>query len=408
MFRRRTGPRNCRHLPPGRNVVSPTAPNCMRRPIPHRKLTTSSVINSASPAPCYKNKMPLRHYLFLAAISVPIFAQRPAAPATTPAASAASPTTASADAPRRDYAADIVMKTLSVQKFHSQLDELAEIDEIRYTSLPPHKPTNPTAPGAKNPLIINALTFIPKKLDRTKKQPFLVFAHQGIHSNFGADYEFSAVKEMLQQGYSVIAPDYRGSTGHGQRLYDEIDYGGSEVEDVFAARAWMLENYSFLDEKRVGIIGWSHGGMITLMNILLHPGAYAAAYAGVPVTDLVLRLGYHDASYQATFSATTHIGKSVQADIQEYLKRSPITYAEKLETPLLIHGNTNDEDVNVIEIQRFVATLKAAGKKFESKIYENAPGGHEFGRLDTKIARESRHDVYKFLANYLKPERPVI
>jgi hypothetical protein len=61
----------------------------------------------------------------------------------------------------------------------------------------------------------------------------------------------------------------------------------------------------------------------------------------------------------------------------------------------------------VIEVQRFVAALKAAGKKFEYKIFDNAPGGHEFGRLDTKLARESRHDVYKFLAGYLKPEHPV-
>lgn len=308
---------------------------------------------------------------------------------------------------QRDNGTDVVLKAISSRKWRDELGDIADIDEIRYTSLPLHKLANPTAPGAKNPLIIHAMVFVPKKLDRTKKQPFLVFAHQGIHSNFGADYEYKPVREMVEQGYSIIAPDYRGSTGYGQRFYDEIDYGGAEVDDVFAARAWMLENYSFFDEKRVGMIGWSHGGMITLMNILQHPGAYAAAYAGVPVTDLVLRLGYHDASYQATFSATTHIGKTVQQDIQEYLKRSPITYADKLDTPLLIHGNTNDEDVNVIEIQRFVAALKAAGKKFEYKIYENAPGGHEFGRLDTKLARESRHDVYKFLAQYLRPERPV-
>jgi dipeptidyl aminopeptidase/acylaminoacyl peptidase len=251
------------------------------------------------------------------------------------------------------------------------------------------------------------MTFVPKNLDRGKKQPFLVFAHQGIHSDFGRDYEYGAVRELVQQGYSIIAPDYRGSTGYGQGFYNEIDYGGAEVEDVFRARAWMLENYTFLDDKRAGIIGWSHGGMITLMNILLHPGSYAAAYAGVPVTDLVLRLGYHDTSYQSIFSAPSHIGKTVQGDIQEYLKRSPITYADKLETPLLIHGNTNDEDVNVIEIQRFVTALKAAGKKFDYKIYDNAPGGHEFGRLDTALAKESRRDVYKFLAIYLKPERPV-
>jgi dipeptidyl aminopeptidase/acylaminoacyl peptidase len=310
-------------------------------------------------------------------------------------------------AAQRDQAADSQLKAMEVEKWYSQLGPVADVDEIRYTSAPPHKPQNPTAPGAKNPLIIHALTFVPKNIDRTKKQPLIVFAHQGVHSDFGRDYEYTVVKELVRQGYSVIGPDYRGSTGYGGGFYNQIDYGGLEVDDVFNAREWMLENYDFLDPKRVGMIGWSHGGSIALMNILLHPGAYAVAYAGVPVTDLVLRMGYHDPSYQSIFSAPTHVGKTVQADIQEYLKRSPITYAEKLETPLLIHGNTNDEDVNVIEIQRFVAALKAAGKKFEFKIYENAPGGHEFGRLDTKLARDSRHDVYKFLAGYLKPEHPV-
>jgi predicted dienelactone hydrolase len=101
-------------------------------------------------------------------------------------------------------------------------------------------------------MIIRAMTFVPKNLDRTKKQPLVVFAHQGIHSDFGHDYEYGAVKELVQQGYSVIGPDYRGSTGYGAAFYNEIDYGGLEVDDVFAAR--------------VGMIGWSHGGFITLMN----------------------------------------------------------------------------------------------------------------------------------------------
>jgi len=326
-------------------------------------------------------------------------AATPAPSAGTPAAGAATPT--------RDQGSDALIKALETQKWYTQLGDIAEVDEIRYTSAPPHRPTNPTAPGARNPLIIHAMTFIPKNIDRTKKQPLIVFAHQGIHSDFGRDYEYRAVRELVQQGYSVIGPDYRGSTGYGNGFYNQIDYGGLEVDDVFNAREWMLENYDFLDPKRVGMMGWSHGGFITLMNILLHPGAYAVAYAGVPVTDLVLRLGYHDASYQAIFSAPANVGKPVSQDIQEYLKRSPITYADKLETPLLIHGNTNDEDVNVIEVQRFVTALKAAGKNFEYKIYENAPGGHEFGRLDTKLAKESRHDVYLFLAPYLKPEHPV-
>jgi dipeptidyl aminopeptidase/acylaminoacyl peptidase len=360
--------------------------------------------------------MVLRVVLVGILLSSVILGQRSGAapPATGAAAGAGAPAAATGAAgaaqgagAARDQSSDILIKQLEIQKWYTQLGDIAEVNEIRYTSAPPHRPTNPTAPGAKNPLIIRAMTFVPKNLDKSKKQPLIVYAHQGIHSDFGHDYEYGVVKDLVQQGYSVIGPDYRGSTGYGGGFYNEIDYGGLEVEDVFQARAWMLDNYDFLDEKRVGMMGWSHGGMITLMNILLHPGAYAAAYAGVPVTDLVLRLGYHDAAYQAIFSAPQHIGKTVQGDIQEYLKRSPITYVDKLETPLLIHSNTNDEDVNVIEVQRFVAALTAAGKKFEFKIYDNAPGGHEFGRLDTKLAKESRRDVYKFLARYLKPDKPI-
>jgi dipeptidyl aminopeptidase/acylaminoacyl peptidase len=166
---------------------------------------------------------------------------------------------------------------------------------------------------------------------------------------------------------------------------------------------WMLENYSFLDPKRVGIIGWSHGGLITLMNIFQHPQAYAAAYAGVPVSDLVLRLGYEPPGYASQYSAPYHIGKTVREDIQEYRKRSPVTHVKELATPLLIHTTTNDEDVNFVEVERLIQALKAEGKKFEYKVYQDAPGGHYFNRIDTRTAKESRAEIYRFLAGYLKP-----
>ena len=115
------------------------------------------------------------------------------------------------------------------------------------------------------------------------------------------------------------------------------------------------------------------------------------------------RLGYKSDSYGRIFSDKSHVGKTVDQDIQEYLRRSPISHVAKLKTPLLIHSTTNDEDVNVLEVRRLIAALKAEGKTFESKIYEDAPGGHHFNRIDTKLARESRAEIYKFLARYLKP-----
>jgi dipeptidyl aminopeptidase/acylaminoacyl peptidase len=301
---------------------------------------------------------------------------------------------------------DQVAKAVDDLLWRFKLSDIAEIEQVRYTSLPPYKVSNPTAPGAKNPLIIPAYTFIPKNLNRNRKHPLIVLVHGGVHANFSSSGA-NIVRELLEQGYTVIATDYRGSTGYGQRFWESIDYGGREVDDVYAGREWALETYPFLDPGQVGIMGWSHGGLITLMNIFEHPESFAVAYAGVPVSDLVARLGYSTDAYRQLFSAPYHIGRTVREDIQEYRRRSPVYHAAKLETPLLIHTNTNDEDVNVLEVENLIAALKAAEKTFEYKIYQDAPGGHAFNRLDTRLARESRVEIYRFLARYLKPERPV-
>ncbi len=129
-------------------------------------------------------------------------------------------------------------------------------------------------------------------------------------------------------------------------------------------------------------------------------------FAGVPVSDIVARMGYKSQGYRDLFSAPYHIGKTAAEDVNEYRRRSPAWNAEKLQTPLLIHTNTNDEDVNVLEVEHLIKALKAADKKFEYKIYEKAPGGHAFDRLDTKFAKECRAEIYRFLAKHLSPPNP--
>jgi dipeptidyl aminopeptidase/acylaminoacyl peptidase len=337
--------------------------------------------------------------------SLPLFAQQ----STSAAGGTSGPATPSApaSAPQQPLQSNLdqVLKRADDVLWFTRLADIAAVDKIEYTSAPPAHVNNPKAPGAGNPLIIHAYTFIPKNLDRSKKQPLITFAHQGVHANFDTS-DLHVMRELLEQGYSIIACDYRGSTGYGLGFYQQIDYGGREVDDVFNSTQWMLENYSFLDQKRVGMMGWSHGGSITLMNIMEHPKTYAAAYAGVPVSDLVARMGYEPQTYQQLYSAPYHIGKSVRDDIEEYRRRSPVTHVKDLETPLLIHANTNDEDVNYLEVEHLIQALKAEGKKFEYKVYENAPGGHYFNRTDTKLAQGSRLEVYRFLAGYLHPANP--
>lgn len=298
-----------------------------------------------------------------------------------------------------------LQKSVDDVLWYHRLGDIALIDKVRITGPPPRNPPKPTAQGAGNPVVFWSYTFTPKGLDESQKYPLIVFPHGGVHSNMGSSYAH-IIGELIRQGYLVIAPEYRGSTGYGEKLYKLIDYGGLEVEDTYAARNWMVENSDLVDPDRVGIMGWSHGGLHALLNVFDHPDDYQAAFAGVPVSDLVARMGYKTQKYRDLYSADHHIGKTAYEDVNEYRRRSPAWNAEKLRTPLLIHTNTTDEDVNVLEVEHLIKSLKAAGKEFEYKIFEEAPGGHVFDRLDTRLAKEARTEIYRFLARYLHPPNP--
>jgi dipeptidyl aminopeptidase/acylaminoacyl peptidase len=281
--------------------------------------------------------------------------------------------------------------------WYFKLGDVATIEKYEIASSKPRREKNPTDVNAGNPIIFPVYVFSPKNL--TGKAPMLVFAHGGVSGRLTSNYAH-IFREALERGFVIVSPEYRGSIGHGADLRGQIDYGGAEIDDTHDARDWAVENLPFVDGNRVGIFGWSHGGFHTLMNILLWPDDYKVAYAGVPVSDLVARMGYAGQGYRDTFEG--FIGKQPEDNVMEYRRRSPVFHAEKLRTPLLIHTTTNDEDVNVLEVEHMIAALKAAGKKFEYKIYQNAPGAHRFNRIDTKLAKESRKEMWDFLARYLK------
>jgi len=300
---------------------------------------------------------------------------------------------------------DVLEKMVDDLIWYERLEDHAFIDKVYIPGPPKWKEKNPNAQGAGNPVKFWTYVFIPKTVDYNKKYPLIVFPHGGVHSDFSTYYTH-IVRELMAQEYIVVAAEYRGSTGYGKSHYEKIDYGGLEIEDVNASRQYMLDNYDFVDENRVGMIGWSHGGLITLHNIFEHPENYKVAFAGVPVSDLIARMGYKTQSYRDLFEADYHIGESAYDNVEEYKRRSPAWQAHKLkDTPLLIHTNTNDADVNVLEVEHLIKSLKAADKKFEYEIYKDIPGGHSFDRMDTKKAKQIRTKIYKFLAKHLKPNK---
>src|SRR5687767_327973 len=281
--------------------------------------------------------------------------------------------------------------------WYFKLGDVANIDKFEIATSKPRREKNPTDLNAGNPLIIPVYVFSPKNLQG--KAPVLVFAHGGVHGRLTSNYAH-IFREGLERGFVIVSPEYRGSIGHGGDLYNQIDYGGAEIDDTHDARNWAVENLPFVDRNRVGIFGWSHGGYHVLMNIFNWSDDYRVVYVGVSVSDLVARMGYTGQEYRDIFEG--FIGKQLEDNVLEFRRRSPVNHVDKLKTPLLIHTIINDEDVHVLEVEHLIAALKAAGKQFEYKVYQNAPGAHRFNRIDTALAKESRKEMWAFLARHLK------
>jgi dienelactone hydrolase len=301
-----------------------------------------------------------------------------------------------------DFALDSLTKKVDDLLWFERVGDVASIDKVYFPTVP--NPRDEETYGIANdrhPFKMYSYVFTPKALDRRQKHPLLVFPHGGVHGDFNTYYTH-IVRELMALNYVVIAPEYRGSTGYGKTYYEAIDYGGLEIEDVVSARDWALARFDFLDDRRVGILGWSHGGLIALMSVFDHPEKFQVAYAGVPVSDLVARMGYQTEDYRDLYSAEYHIGETAYENTDEYRRRSPAWNAHKLRTPLLIHTTTNDRDVHVLEVEHLIKSLQAADKDFEHKVYQDAPGGHSFNRLDTMLASQSRQEIYDFLDRYLR------
>jgi dipeptidyl aminopeptidase/acylaminoacyl peptidase len=264
-------------------------------------------------------------------------------------------------------------------------------------------------------LTIPVFVFAPLHLRGPKGHPALVWVHPDIRGHL-YDYYIPFVRDAVSKGYVVIAPEYRGSTGYGQELYDAIDYGGAEVDDVLTAVDYLKTTAPHVDPARVGIIGWSHGGMIALLAITREPALFKAAAALVPVTNLFQRLAWkgEERQHQAIDPANRYGGLPAERhDI--YKERSPLYQVDKIQIPLLVHVTRNDADVNIEEDMQLVDALRSRKPDLaETKVYDNPKGGHLFDRQvdrttwqpeNTREQRDSWNRVWTFFDWHLDPFR---
>ncbi len=262
-------------------------------------------------------------------------------------------------------------------------------------------------------LDVPAWVFKPLKLRGPKGHPALVWVHENIRGHLYEHY-IPYIREATAKGYIVIAPEYRGSIGYGKAYYDAIDYGGNEVDDVVTAVDILKDKYPEADLARVGIIGWSHGGMITMLSIERNPALFKAAVAMVPVTNLFQRLAWKgvERQHQAIDPQNRYGGLPFERH-EIYRDRSPLYSVEKIQIPVYVGVTKNDEDVNIEEDMQLVDALRSRKPLLaQTMVYDNPLGGHTFDRRvdpkswqpeNTREQRDSWNRVWTFLDWNLDP-----
>jgi dipeptidyl aminopeptidase/acylaminoacyl peptidase len=231
-------------------------------------------------------------------------------------------------------------------------------------------------------LDIPAFVFRPLGDAAPASRPALVWVHEDVRGHLYEHY-IPYVREAIARGYVIIAPEYRGSIGYGEKHYDAIDYGGAEVDDVVTAVDVLRARYQEVDRRRVGVIGWSHGGMIALLAVFRNPSTFRSAAAIVPVSNLIERVERKGVERQLALIDPAHrvFGTSPQSKPEIYKERSPLFQVEKLRIPLLVHVARNDQDVEIDEDMPLVEALRVEKPRLAvTKVYDHPMGGHTFDR----------------------------
>lgn len=253
--------------------------------------------------------------------------------------------------------------------------------------------------------------FEPLPSQRRNNHPALVWVYGGVHDYFGLNY-YPFIKEAVEQGYAVIAPEYRGASGYGKEYYNLLDYGGMEVEDIITAGQYIRDNFDYVDDSKIGVIGWSHGGYISLLSVLREQDLFSAVMASVPVSNLIFRLSYKGPEYQEIFINQPTIAGLPHEKRELYLERSPSHLVDELEIPLMAHFATNDDDVDYVEAQLLINALEAKKPELsEIVIYDAPENGHYLNRQtstetltidDDAIQKDSWDRIWGFLGKHLK------
>jgi dipeptidyl aminopeptidase/acylaminoacyl peptidase len=286
----------------------------------------------------------------------------------------------------------------NVWRWNPTAAELTQLTFVMYAGIDRSIFREPTLIQYKSfdGLEIPAFLYLPPDYEEGTPIPFVVDAHGGPESQF-QPFFIRNFQYLMLNGYGVLAPNPRGSSGYGREYLNLDNYKNrkNSLKDYKAGVDWLIEN-GYTEKGKVAIRGGSYGGYVVMGMITEYPGLFSAAIDVVGIVNFKTFLE-NTADYRRALRESEYGPLSDTGFLAEI---SPINKSDRIETPLLVIHGENDPRVPVSEARQIISDLLAQGKPVDSLIFPDE--GHGASKRVNIIA-EYRKQV-EFLNKYLKGE----
>ena len=245
---------------------------------------------------------------------------------------------------------------------------------------------------------ISAFVYVPYNAERNGKNAAVVFIHGGPAAQM-ENFFVRSIQYLANQGFFVIVPNFRGSTGYGKAFEDanRFDMGGGDLEDLVSAADWIAKT-GYVDPKKIALFGGSYGGYLGMMATTKAPDRWAAAAIYIPFVNWFTEIANTDPFGREHVIAT--MGDPVK-DKQRLHDRSPIFFVDQIKAPVLLLAGAKDARCPPSEAEQVASAIGKNNGVVELKIYDNE--GHGFARVENQIDAVNR--IAEFLKKYDPPEK---
>jgi dipeptidyl aminopeptidase/acylaminoacyl peptidase len=253
--------------------------------------------------------------------------------------------------------------------------------------------------------IIPAIYYLPLQASAENKVPAMVWVHGGPGGQTRQGFS-SLIQYMVNHGYAVLAVNNRGSSGYGKTFYqmDDLNHGEKDLQDCVEGKNWLALQPE-IDGEKIGIIGGSYGGYMTMAALTYTPEEFDVGVNLFGVTNWMRTLKSIP-PYWESFRESLYLelGDPFSADSVRLKRISPLFHTDKVTKPLIVLQGTQDPRVLQVESDEIVEGVRKNGVPVEYVLFEDE--GHGFVKKENQI--EAYSSILKFLDTYLKKENAPI